>query len=794
MKTLLRFRIPIIVGLLLLTGLLGGNINKMTRDASVGSMLPKNNPDYVYSQEMEDLFGSVDQFVIGFTFPDTVYTVPHLTLIQELTEYLENLEGLDEDDVKSVTNVKDMEGRDGELLVERMLDEDTEVTAEAIRTIREKVRSNPMFRGKLVSTDERSAVVLAGVPAEIAESDERAGVLLAQIQQKCEELKQNNPDVALYISGKPVILVTKSEYMKKDLRLLFPIAVVVVVIMLFLLLRRLSGVIVPVLVTLFSIVWTFGLKGLIGSPLTMAETTIPVMLIAIGCADGVHIISEFFEYRKRGIPVKDAITMTMRVLTMPVIMTSVTTGLGFASLISAPGVSLKNMGIFLTFGVLAAMLFSLLFIPAVLSFMRNTPSKKEFSKTNGHQRGFAHFMTRAGNLVIRGRIVIVTLAIVFLLISVLAIIHIGVEASDLYYLKKDNPLRMATEHIQDTLGGIFSLDIILEGSESDVMKQPRVLKAMQELQQFCEEQELVSYTLSVGDMITRMNYVLHDQNPEYDRIPNDIEIVEGEEIPGASQVAQFFLLYEMDGGDDLNKTVDSQYQITRITVRLKETSTKKLGELLQVIRLYVKDHFPKEVTVKYANFYKSYVMMTLIIESQINSLIIALITILFLLAIIFRSPLAGILTAIPVFIAVLFNFAIMWMFGITLNIGTACIASIGMGVGIDYAIHYFSRFKLLFRETQNYHHAIVLALKKTGQPILTNAAAVGTGFLVLLLSEYHIIASLGWITALSMATTALSSLIVLPALIAIFKPNVKIRAVSESEQRQRTEKFVQSEQ
>jgi predicted RND superfamily exporter protein len=192
--------------------------------------------------------------------------------------------------------------------------------------------------------------------------------------------------------------------------------------------------------------------------------------------------------------------------------------------------------------------------------------------------------------------------------------------------------------------------------------------------------------------------------------------------------------------------------------------------LIGKIDIYVAENMQEHITVKYTNHYVRYILQNLIVQSQVNSLIMVLVTIFILLTIIFRSPVAGIFTATPVFIAILFNFAVMWLTGVTLNIGTSIIASVGMGVGIDYAIHYFTRFKAAFKHIPDHEKAVLTAIRGTGRAIIANALAVGTGFLVLLLSEYHIIVNVGWITALSMLTTAVSSLVVLPALIIIFKP------------------------
>jgi len=165
----------------------------------------------------------------------------------------------------------------------------------------------------------------------------------------------------------------------------------------------------------------------------------------------------------------------------------------------------------------------------------------------------------------------------------------------------------------------------------------------------------------------------------------------------------------------------------------------------------------------------------LIIDSQIYSLITVLITITVLMALIFRSLSVGKINALPVFIAVLFNFAIMWLFNVSLNIGTSIIASVGMGVGIDYSIHYFTRFRRILSSGEGYDKALIKAIAETSRAILSNATAVGIGFLVLLFSEYLVIASFGWIVAISMFTTALGSLLVLPALLSIFRPAIKLK-------------------
>jgi predicted RND superfamily exporter protein len=247
--------------------------------------------------------------VIGITATESIYTQEHLQIVHDLTTFLENLDDVDPDDVLSLTNVDDMQGLEDELVIDPLIDLDEleSLDAAALQTLAERVRTNPLFYGKLVSLDERSTVVLGGVLSEVTDDEVRTAALKAAVTDKVEELRAQYPETEFLLSGMPLMNALITEYMQRDISRLFPLAMLVVLILLFFLLRSVMGMVAPILVTLFSIVWTFGLKGAIGSPMTIVETIIPVMLIAIGCADGVHILSEFREFLKKGYDEKEAV-------------------------------------------------------------------------------------------------------------------------------------------------------------------------------------------------------------------------------------------------------------------------------------------------------------------------------------------------------------------------------------------------------------------------------------------------------------------------------------------------------
>jgi uncharacterized protein len=758
----LKFRVPILIILTGITIFLGFGILKMTKENGMKSIMAADNKDYIFFEEMKEVFGATGEMVIGVTFSDSVYTKENLILIQNLSSFLENDEYIKDDDVLSISTIDNIDGIDQELIIEPIIPEDEVITNEIVQSVQDKIRDNDMLRGKIVSNDEKSTAIIVTMGTDIAWNAEKLALVINRTIKKIDEIETSRPDIEIYRSGMISVSHATSEYMDRDMKIMFPMAILVVMLILLIILRSFSGLVMPLLVTLFSVLWTMGLKGWIGSPLTVAETAIPIMLIAIGCADGVHIVSEYLSFQRDGLNPKVAITKTMKNLNTPVILTSITTSLGFLALISAPSVSIQNMGKFLGFGVLTAMLFSLLFIPALLSFKKEKTVKKS-------KKIREIDFTGIGKFIIRKRVIIVIASIGFLALSIVGMLKIEVETDQIEFLKDSDSLKIATKKLQESLGGVNSIDIIISGAE-DTFKSPETLQFMHNLQIYAGSLESVGYSISLADYIKKIYYEFNDKDKSFNRIPENIEIIDGDQVPGQDIISSLLFLYEMGGGENLEKVVTDDYSMGKITIRLLDTTQIGIEKLVLEIQSWMDDNKPEDITIRYSNDYFRVVMGDLITEGQIRSFITTLIAIIILLIIIFKSAISGILTALPVVIAVCFNFAVMWLTGTTLNVGTSIIASVGMGVGIDYAIHFFQRYKNNYMETGDNYKSIILALNESATPIISNALAVGIGFLTLLFSNYYIIVGIGWITGLSMLTTAFNALFLLPAYLAIFEP------------------------
>lgn len=762
----------------------------LEKNAGVESMIDKSNKDYKYFKESEQIFGKMETIVVGVSDKESIFTPSSLKAIGELTDFIKNLEEIDEDDVMSLTTVDDLIAENRELIVQPLVEEYDNLTDDELSKIKVSVDNNPMIKKLLISSDKKSTLVVARVLGEITTDEKKISKLVKSIEQEIKRLKTVYKDTDFYLSGFSTSEAKITENMTKDLMRLTPITFLVVMFLLFLMLREMKTTILPISVTLISTALTLSFKALVKSPITISEIVIPVMLISISCAYGIHLIHEYHNQLKKGLNQKDAISETLRILNMPTILSAVTTAIGFISLITAPGKSIKNMGLFLAFGVVVSLFYSLFFIPAVLSFYKFREGKIfKFleKKESAITKNVDNFFELVTVFISKRKKYILLIPAIIIILAIFSVFNLKYDTDVISYFYKNDDFRKGTEKINETMGGISDLYVVFDSEISDIIKEPQVLKKMEELQQYAESLNKVSRTFSLVDYVKHINYLINENKEEYRRIPSEKELIEVEkyinkngreevvyekkEVDGKEQVANLLLLYELGGGESLENIVNSDYSKACIHVMISDTSTNTLRNVVNQLNKYIKENINIDgIKIRYTNHYLRQVMTDLMIQSQINSLITTLIAILFLLIVVNRSFIIGLIITLPTVIAVLCNFVAMWIFRVPLDVGTSILASIGIGVGIDYAVHFYQRFKINYKLDNDVISVIKKSINECGHGILSNALAVGLGFLTLYFSSFRIIFDIGWIIALSMFTTAFAALVILPAVIITFLP------------------------
>jgi hypothetical protein len=363
-----------------------------------------------------------------------------------------------------------------------------------------------------------------------------------------------------------------------------------------------------------------------------------------------------------------------------------------------------------------------------------------------------------------------------------------VESNLESYFKADAPFVVANKAMKK-MSGSRTINIVINiNEEGEPWKNPENLKLVEDFQKFLLAEKRVKRTFSLVDLIKRINYAFNENRTEFNRLPQIVEILESvetfevnsqtvkrrvkREISGRDLVAQYLVLYENSGGDVLSDVIDSEYRNLNLSVNISSNSTIEEEKLLMRIDEYATQHFPPHFSMISAGMVPINVATsTEVVSSQILSLSGSLLAVLLMLVLIFHSFYRGVMGMIPLAFTVLFNFGIMGYSGVNLDIGTALVSSIVIGIGVDYSIHYLSRMFSEITQGADLHDAIASTVRRSGKAITSNAVTVGFGFLALGVSEFLPLVTLSWMIWLTLNISALATMILLPAL-AVTMPNV----------------------
>jgi predicted RND superfamily exporter protein len=526
----------------------------------------------------------------------------------------------------------------------------------------------------------------------------------------------------------------------------------VIILVLLWVLKSVKSTIFTLLVVLLSTIWAFGLMAAVGIPIYAVSTMIPVMLIAIGVADGIHLHSHLHRFMQQNPAAtkKEAVVDMLHGMWKPVVMTSVTTAIGFISLLTSQVYPIKYFGLFTAFGVMVAMVFSLVIIPAGLMAFGLPGWQKNARKINENQGQFAVVFSQK---VVKYKIATILLTLAVVVISLSGIGKVWINSSFLDKFETDSEIVLTDKFINKNFGGTSTLNVILDSVDPEAFKQPEILKMIEAMQQDVDGAlQVVGNSFALTDYLKRMNKVMHADSEKYNIIPESKELV-----------AQYLLLYEMSGDpDNLWKVVDYEYKKANVTFQLKSDDSKAINSAIALIEKHIPELKKMNVELKYAGSgYKGLVFTDLILQGQISSIFLSLVIVIGLISLMFKKFTVGLICSVPIIITAIISFGIMGLMNIPLSTTTALLSSIAIGIGIDYAIHFLERYKIYAAETGDKNLTSQKTMQHSGRAIVFNAVVVIAGFLVLLFSVFPPNRALGALVSLNMFTSFLGTVTIM---------------------------------
>jgi len=722
-------------------------------ETNLDKYMPENHPAFVYSNKAEEWFNIKDGIIIAIENKKGVYNSETLEIVKKLTKKIQKFKDINKADVVSLYTADNIVGTDAGMDVKAFYKRIPK-TKEQLAELKKKVESNEMVFGRIVSKDETVTVIIAGIDNDVFSQDFYKNILKVS---KEFETKDNK----IYVAGRPIVEGTMALLGPKDMEKMVPIVILVIMLVLYLTLRSVKSTIMTLLVVFFSTIWAFGLMALVNIPIYAVSTMIPVMLIAIGVADGIHLYSHLHLYmRKHPETTKlEAVKDMLKNMWSPVVMTSVTTAVGFISLLTSQVYPIKYFGIFTAFGVMVAMVFSLVLIPAGIMAFGLPKFKEKKKKDNDKQSD--DFAYGVAEKVLKHKYATIFITIIIVAVSIAGMTKVWINSSFLDKFEKTSDIVQTDKFINEHFGGTSTLNVILDSKESEAFKNPKVLKLVEKMQRdVVGNLKIVGNSFSLADYLERMNKVMHADKEKYNTIPNNRNLI-----------AQYLLLYEMSGDpDNLWKVVTEDYNKANITFQLKSDNSKAINAALARIEKFRDDFNKLGVTINYAGSgYKALVFTDLILQGQIISLVMSLFIVIILLSLMFKNIKLGLIGSVPIMITAVISFGIMGWFGIPLNSTTALLSSIAIGIGIDYAVHLIEQYKINSACGDK-----DLTVKKTmahsGRAILFNAIVVIAGFLVLLFSVFPPNRELGFLVSLNMFISFVGTLSIM--VILLYQSNI----------------------
>ncbi len=737
-------------------------VPSLVMDTSAEGLLHKDDPALKQYESFRRQFGREQMVIIGLK-PANVFDVKFISTLKDFHHALEE-EVPHVDEITSLVNAEYIYGRDDELIVEELLERVPEDET-GMKELRDRVMNNPLYRDTIISEDGSFTVmVIKPVLFSTAPNDENLPLsekekaeLVESIGKICNRFRAK--DFPVYLSGDVAVEeVLKTMTMETMFRFTALTSLVIVVIFA-ILFRRISGVLLPLIVVNCALFTTLGLMAVFGAPVTLNSTVLPSFLLAVGIGDSVHILAMYFRHLKQNGDKETAIAFALGHSGLAVVMTSLTTAGGLFSFVNSGIAPIANLGKFAAVGVLLALIFSLVSLPALLAV---TPVRKKSMKSdNSTGSGLDMILAGIGDFATVHPWKIVFVSVIIFIGSLLLSLQLKFSHNSLNYLKEDVAVRVATEVIDKEMKGSFNIEIVLDTNREHGLYEPDTLKKLEQVQHIAESlvvgERPVGRASAVTDIIKKINQALNsDRSSEY-RIPDNRELI-----------AQELLLYEVGGGENLDEIIDREYRKARITVRAPWVDAVAYDKALVELDNKLGTVFTGQTTVSVTGL-ASIIVRTLsaIIRSMGESYLIAGIVITLLMVLLIGNVRIGLCSMAPNFLPIVCGLGLMKLTGIPLDYSTIMVGGIAIGLAVDDTVHFMHNFRRYYNQCGDAREAVRQTMLTTGRAMLFTTIILACGFFILLLAELKSTNNFGIITGFTISMALLADFLLAPAMMVL---------------------------
>ncbi|MEK7408379.1 MAG: MMPL family transporter [Acidobacteriota bacterium] len=742
----------VIAIILLITLGFASQLPKITTDTDPKHMLPVTSPVRQYNDQVEREFElHADNLVVGIVNERGVVNRETLSHIAELTRQIQRIPGVVVRDVASFTTIDNVTVEDGNLRVSPLLS-DVPSSETELENLRKTLRENPLLLNRVISADGRATAIY--VPLEPSANGR-------QIANRIRELlPKSSAGDRYFLAGDPVARDTFGSEMFRQMGLFSPVAGLVMCAALWLMFRSAAVVLANMAVAMIGIIWAGGLFIGLGFPVHIMSSMSPVFLMAIA-TDSVHIFNEFYFRFGEAANKRQAVLQTMAAVARPVLLSDVTTAAGFASLAAGPIVPVRVFGLLVGFGTLVILLMSFTLVPAILILMREDRIAVAAARQRQAGAALSPRLAGLGAWLMRHTKAVTLAGCLLLVVAGVGLLRVRVNNNMVHWFKPASDIRTADRALNQHLGGTSTGYLVVESPQADAMREPQMLRAIERLQRELEKDPLVGKTFSVVDYVKRINRVLHNDDPAFERVPDS-----------AAEVAQYLFLFSMSAKPgDLNNVVDYPFQKANVWLHLKSWDAGVMRSVIQRAGRHLEtDPLPGRATLRPAGIaYFNLVWNDEVLWGMLTSFLAGLALVLLLLVLETRSLRWGLLSFLPLLFTIAVIYGAVGLVGKDFDMPVAVLSTLSLGLAVDFAIHFVGRFQQRHRECSAVEDSLIWTVARPGKGIFRNAILFALGFLVMVFADLTPYITVGVLMAAIMMLSSLASVIYLPVLIKLFQ-------------------------
>ncbi|EIO5095159.1 MMPL family transporter [Vibrio parahaemolyticus] len=709
------------------------------------------NKQLLAFDEIQTTFAKTDNLAIVIAPEDgDVFSPQTLSLIQKIT--VDAWQVPYSSRVDSIANYQHTEAFEDDLLVEDLLYSEYELTPDRISKVKSIALSEPVLKSALVS--EKGDVTVVNITVQLPEMDKTAEVeeVVSSINAMIDRYQRAYPDVTFHKAG---IIAMNHAFMtaaQDDSSTLVPTMLVVILVFLTIMLRSILSVIATLIVIIGSVMATMGISGWAGMFLSTATVNVPTLIMTLAVADCVHVIATMRQSMKNGFTKVQSIERSIALNFVPILITSVTTAIGFLMMNMSDSPVLRDFGNLSALGVMVACLLSVTLLPALLKLL---PIHVKM-ETSQDQK---HVMDHLGDFVVSQRRALLPLSVAVIVVCASLIPLNKVNDESVEYFGQRNEFRQAADFMEERISGMTNISIAIKTNESQGIAAPDFLNTIGEFSSWLRDQPETDHVATLADVYKRLNKNMHGDDEAYYLLPQERELA-----------AQYLLLYEMSlpYGLDLNNQINVDKSSIKMVLTVANLGSVELVDLENRIYQWFAEHAPQyQVVASSPSLMFAHIGETNM-ASMLSTLPITLVLISALLIFALRSVRLGLISLMPNIAPAVIGFGLWALISGEINLGLSVVVTLTLGIVVDDAVHFLSKYQRACREGQTAEQAVRYAFHTVGRALWITTVVLVAGFSVLAMSSFRLNADMGQLSAIVIFIALVVDFLFLPTLLMLF--------------------------